>query len=364
MTVTLANRLIQGPGGLSDPGRLALACIDGGVEWLQWAVGDPAARYDLPDESALLAGVQTGLHDTPLALLPRIGLVVSPVKLLTLSPSDLSTLAKAEGGDTSPAVMALTPKIFADHRLTSQAELAAGLANLTELGVADAPVFQAMTLEDRTALVGLLRMPDLAAAGSPVLQKEAAAFAVDQARSPQAFVDFYKTYLFMTAKPGVSAATADQRLACATTAVMTLQPLLFGALDCPRVDGLVAPAVVATAVKDWLMMGRQIGFARISQGVLNIVQHTTYAQETGDDARRIVAAYLIGAQGLLASTAPTGGVMGQDGASSTLPLESIDQQAELHLGPSGAVTLSGYRRKAAPAPTPRATPASAASEVA
>lgn len=362
MTVFVANRLIQGPEGLSDRGRLALACIDGGTEWLHWAVNDPAARYDLPDESALLAGVQTGLHDTPLALMPNLGLLVSPVKLLTLSLADLSTLARAEGADTSAAVAALTPKIFADHRLTSQAELAAGLANLSELGVADSAVFQAMSFADRVALAGLLRLPDLPAAGSAVLQKEAAAFAIDHARSPLAFIDFYKTYLYMSAKTGVASATAQQRLSSATTAVMTLQPLLFGALDCPQVDGLVAPAVVATAVKDWLMMGRQIGFARISQGVLNIVAHTTYAQETGDDARRIVAAYLIGAQGLLASAAPSGGFMGQDGASSTLPIETIDQQAELHLGPGGGVTLSGYRRKPAAAANPSA--ADAAKEVA
>jgi hypothetical protein len=56
--------------------------------------------------------------------------------------------------------------------------------------------------------------------------------------------------------------------------------------------------------------------------------------------------------------------MGQDGASSTLPLESIDQQAELHLGQSGAVTLSGFRRKSAPAPASKAAQASAAREIA
>lgn len=356
MSVTVANRLIQGPGGLSDLGRLALAFIDGGVEWLNWAVSDPAARYALADESALLAAVQTGLHDTPFTLLPQLGLLLSPVKLLTLSLADLTTLAKAERGDATPAVSALTPKIFTDHRLTSQTELAAGLSNLTELGVADAAVFQAMTLEERVAVASLLRLPDPPAAGSLVLQKEAAAFGVEHGRSPMAFVDFYKTYMFMAAKSGAWAATPDQRLAAANAAVMTLQPLLFSALDCPQVDGLVAPAVVAAAVKDWLMMGRLVGFSRISQGVLQIVQHTTYSQETGDDARRMVAAYLMGAQRLLASTTPTGGFMGQDGASSALPLESVDHLAELHLAANGAITLSGFRRKPAPALTPAAPP--------
>jgi len=355
MTVTVANRLIQGPGGLSDQGRLALAFIDGGMEWLQWAVNDPAARYTVADESALLAAVQLGLHDTPVTLLPHLGLMLSPVKLLTLNLADLTTLAKAEGGDTSSTVAALLPKIYADQHLATQADLAAGLANLTELGVGDAAVFQAMSFQDHLAVADLLRLPDLPAAGSPVLQKEAAAFGVTQARSPSAFVDFYKTYLYMTARSGAPSATEDQRLASANLAVTTLQPLLFGALDCPKVDGLVGPTVVAAAVKDWLMMGKQVGFARLSQGVLQIVQHTTYTQETGEDARRLVAAYLIGSQGLLASATPTTGVMGQDGASSTLAVSTADQQAELHLGPAGDVTMSGFSRKPAQA---MATPVS------
>ncbi|MHB8285714.1 MAG: hypothetical protein ACYDD1_13680 [Caulobacteraceae bacterium] len=357
MSLTVANRLIQGLSGLSEHGRLALAFIDGGVEWVQWAVNDPAARYALADESALLAAIQEGLHDTPYTLLPHLGLMISPVKLLTLTLADLTTLAKAEGGDTTAAVTALTPKIFTDHKITTQAELAAGQANLADLGVADAAVFQALSLPDRVALAGLLRLPDLPTAAGTAVQKEAAAFGVAQARSPMAFVDFYLTYLYMTGKSGAPSATVDQRLASANTAMTTLQPLLLGALDCPKVDGLVAPSVVAAAVKDWLMMGRQVGFSRVSQGVLQIVKHSTYTQETGDDARRLVATYLMGAQALLASTAPSGGFMGQDGASSILPLETADHQAELHLGPAGDITLSGYRRK--PAPTAASPPASA-----
>lgn len=351
MSVTVANRLIQfapglsqAPTNLSIVGRMVLAFIDGGVQWLQWAANEPTARYDLPDESALMQAIQTGLHDYPYTLLPNLGLLVSPNKLMTMGQTDLTTLASAETGTQSATVGLMTQRMFAAQGLVTQSQVAAAAAFLAEIGVGDAAVLQSMGLMDRLAVAELMRLPDLPGAGLPSLQKEAAAFGVRQSRTPMEFVDYYQVYLHQAAKL-TSNATSDQREAIAETAVQNLQPLLFGALDCPEVDGLVAPAEVAAAVNRWILMGRQVGFARLSQGVLQIVQQSAYVDQGGDDARRMVSNYLARAQNFLAANAPSRPVMGQDGASCIFPVETSDTQAALHLAPGGAITLTAYSTK-------------------
>src|ERR1700730_15129018 len=104
MTVSVANRLIGGPNNLSELGALVLAFIDGGTEWLKWAAGAASASYDFPDETAMLAQVQQKLHGSPTTLLPNLQLLVSPVKLMALSPADLRRMAKAEAGDTGAGI--------------------------------------------------------------------------------------------------------------------------------------------------------------------------------------------------------------------------------------------------------------------
>ncbi|MDR3419513.1 MAG: hypothetical protein P4L83_25315 [Nevskia sp.] len=352
MTVFVASRHIPHSGALSELGRLALAFVDGGPEWLAWAVANPASQYDFPDETAFVAGVQQGLHASPLTLLPRLGLLVSPVKLMALGLADLRTLARAEGGDTSAVVAVQTGKILADQGLLTQADLGAGSAFLAEAGVATAPVFQSMALEDQLAVHGLLRLSEGQNAQNLELQKEAAAFGAKQARTPLEFVDYYKCFLHHTAKLGALNDTAERRAELAEQALQTLLPLLFGALDCPQVAGLAAAAEVSQTVNAWIARGRQIGFARLSQGVQQIIQYTNFESETGEAAKAVVTGYLGAAQSLLATAQPQRGALRQDGACLRLPFQSGEQQAELELAASGSITLSRFQK----APSARAKP--------
>jgi hypothetical protein len=352
MTLTVAKRLIQDATSLSPLGRMTLGFIDGGTEWLAWAVAHTASRYDVADETVLMAEVQHGLHASRFTLLPRLQLMVSPVKLMTLGFANLRTLARAESGNTSSVVEAQVRRILADHGLLTQADLAAGTSFLVELGVAGAPVFQAMGFHERMAIYGLLHLGEGPDAYTPALRREAASFSVQQARTPQEFCDYYQLYLQPLAN-GTAAADATQRDAQATRTMQALLPLLFGALDCPQVGELASPDQVSRTVGQWLASGKQIGFARLSQGVQQVVRHSAYKNETGEAARRVLELYLQAARSFVASTRPQRPRMGQDGASSTFTLDAGNQQALLHVDAAGVVSLSGFARK--PSTPPAAT---------
>lgn len=341
MTVSVAGKLIPLPQALSEVGRLALAFIDGGFEWLAWAA-NAAARYDFTDETQLIATVQQGLHASRFALLPQLGLMVSPVKLLTLSVADLRALALAESGDDSSIGAAQVSKILATHRLVTRKELAEGASFLTQLGVSSAPLIQAPGFDECLALTALMHLPQVAQ--QPALRQEAAAFAVKQARTIHEFCDFYRLYLARAEQLNVSdgAVTAEQREAVATAAIQALLPLLFGALDCPQIQGFAGPSEVARTVRNWLGQGRMVGFPRLSHGALQIVQHTAYKGEIGEAAKRIVDFYLHSAQSFLAAHQVDHGVMAQDGATCLFPIESGQLRAELKMSCNGVISLNDF----------------------
>lgn len=349
MTVTLGTRVMQTMGALSDLGRLALAFVDGGQEWLNWAIAAPTPQYAFPDESTLLTQFQQGLHSSRFAYLPVLGLMVSPVKLLTLGAADLRTLALAESGDDSPTTAAQLKRILANHQLLTGADLAQGAAFLTQTGVAQSSLFQFMTFEDQVALYQLAVQP---LSAQPIPLAEAAGFAVEQARTVQEFVDYFRFYIGYCGRLP-SDTSAEQRPQLAGAALLVLLPLLFGLLDSPQVPGLVPPNEVANAVTGWLRSGRMIGFSRLSEGAQLIAQNTIFQAQTGDAARALVQTYVAGAQSLISSQPVQQGILGQDGASCLFPLRSGDQQATLFLGPTGVITLRfyGLRPQATPATT-------------
>ena len=358
MSISLAGRGVSSVDGLSALGRLTLSFIDGGLEWLEWATNSLTARYEFPDETSLVDGIQQGLHASGLVLLPRLGLVAGPAKLMSLGLTDLRTLAMAETGDSSDIVSAQLRRVLSDHALVLCHDLTAGSTFLKQLDVADSVVFQSITFDEQLAIWELLTVPgdDSGSNGSTgstsptdvshgvePIQLEAARFAVEQCRTPAEFVDYYRFYLAASAKgPKNEPSTPEQRLANVTRVMQTLLPVLFASLDCPRISGLPVPAQVAIAAADWIAQGKQIGFARLSEAAYQVVRFSTYRDETADAATQIVNQYLRSAQAFLSGNAVRRARMGQDGASCSFAFESQSLRALLLLSSTGTISLRDF----------------------
>lgn len=344
MTVIVAGKPIQKSEHLSELARQTLTFIDGGPQWLAWALPNPMVCYDVADESTLLFEAQQRLHGSPMALLPKLGLWISPVKLMSLGSANLRTFGQAETGDTSAAVLQQTQRIMADHHLVDAQQLRRASKYLQDLGVADAPVFQAPDFNDRVAL------HELAAAAmgqdgnhSAQLRQEAAAFAVQQASTIPEFCDYYQMYLAHSKKMNALGDTAATRGQLCSQAVQTLLPLAFGAMECPQLpDRLPSPAEVEQCLRNWLARGHTLGFSRLSQAVLHAVTQTTFSNETGADARRLFDQYISAAQAFVGSTRFKESHLGQDGASLTFTLTNGTQQAVLHVGAGRRLSLRKF----------------------
>ena len=360
MTVSVAGQPLSSPDDLSGRGRRVLGLIEGGSRWLVWATsarddsGPGRARYHFRDETALVAGIQAGLHASPLMLLPGLGLLIGAGKLMSLDEADLRTLVKAEHGIGGTAVMTRAGIIFDAHGILTLGELADGDAFLADLGLGSNPLFQCMGLDDRLAIRELVAF---SGDKEDAAQQEAAAFALELSRTPPEFADHYRIWFGCVAAAGPAWTDANERKAGARAAVERLRPPLYQALDCPRVEPGASPWEVSAAIEEWLMMGRRLGFARLSRGVREVIAQGGALPLDREEAERMVAVYLAGAQATLAGgeAEPVG--LGQDGLSAAYRLLSDAGEGDILLGADGLITLAGYRplpgQPAAPSPSRR-----------
>lgn len=342
MPLTLAGHLIRHESHLSEAARLTLALIDGGAAWLAWAAAAPAARYDFADETQLVAAIQQGLHAAPLALLPKLGLLVNPIKLLSLGAQDLRVLTDAEAAGDAADALDRARALLDAHQLLAHDALAAGAGFLAQLGVDGAPLFQAVDLDGRLALAVLAGMDDVAR-HPEFVQHEAAAFAVANARTVLEFTDLFRFYLDSAERLDNPAAPAAQRRDAADTALGHLYPALFGALDCPQVVGLPGPREVSQVMREWVASGRALGFVRISRGALQVARHGRYRGERGEQAQRLVARYLADATTFLMESEVTSGVLGQDGGTCSYPIAREGRHAVVQLSHGGLISLATYQ---------------------
>ena len=191
--VTVGAKSLGHIAELSEHARLVLSLIRQGDIWLKWAIGETSERHNFADENALLSGIQSGLHSTPLLLLPKTQLLVGATKLFSMSIQAVKTLITNEAENTETSAVQ-TRNVLAANDLKTQDSLGLVDQFLQQAGIANAPMFQAMSLGDRIAIFDLMRMSENIPAMNPALRGNAANFGVSLGSNPVEFVDLYKIY--------------------------------------------------------------------------------------------------------------------------------------------------------------------------
>ncbi len=342
MSISVASRRIDRLHSLSKRARLVLGLVEGGIDWVEWAIHHREARYHFADEAGLVAAVQSGLHSAYLLFLPHVGLIASPDKLMTLETDELRLLARARHSNQDPARRGEIRAMLERHGLFPAAEIEAAGRFLDGLGIGDFPLFQAMDLGDRLALIQLSVREEGREPLGAGLKEEAALFALERAANVPEFVDYFRAYLSFVAKAGLASRPPRDRLRRSQQAVAALVPLLFHALDCPSVDRAAARDFVPAAVTEWLEMGRRVGFLRISQGVQQVIAHSRFPEATLSEAQAIVAGYIDGAQVLLMSAALHRLFLTQDGET-VFHAHFDHREVFVTLGRDRVITLTAYR---------------------
>lgn len=296
-----------------------LRLIRGGEEWLKWISADPNAVYHFADEHQLLAGVQMGLHGTPLILLPQLGVMVHAFKLAELSELELKTLHVAEGSTESNSTartnQKAATKVLQAYNILSQSELAIGPQFLIDAGVDETqvPLFQATTLASNIALYNLVDGASTETRQNPILQKEAAKFAVRHAQDQLEFLDYYQFYMSTLKDSALKSKSAERRAGLAELITEEISPLLYSLLWCPSLSEVPAREAVPSIVRSHLAEGKRLGFARLSSALCQVHENAGINGATGQAAKEIIDRFMGQVHTVLAEQAPASVALSQDG---------------------------------------------------
>ncbi len=341
--VTVGDQKLSGQEDLTAVGNV-LNLIDSGPEWLAWAIGNATVHYHYADEESLLVGMQSGLHGSDLLLLRAMGIQLHPFKLLEMDSDDLSVLTAAENEVGANSVTEMhAKKVLAKYHLLSQSELAIGTDFLAQADVAAAPVFQGMALSDRVALFNLVDGASSELSLNQMIQKEAAAFAVQHAQSTTEFVDYYQFYIASVSEPTPAPKGAPARARKAETHLELTVPLLFGKLFCPAVQNVPSPDQMNVIIQNWVASGNGLSFARLSQALAQVAQHANLKGSSGETAAKIIESYMEQARQFILQRPAASVELTQDGLDRYYIYDNKQAQAQVCLASTGNVTLATYQ---------------------
>jgi hypothetical protein len=340
-SVTVGDKLLSSQADLGDTSTI-VNLIDTGSSWLAWAIGNAGVHYRYADESSLVTGLQSGLHGTDLVLLPELGILLHPLKLMELKADELSVLAAVKQGSDS-ATLRQAKRILAAHKLRNREDLEIGSEFLAETGVQNEPVFSGLTLAGQLALFAMVDEFSDANAFNKTLQKEAARFAVSHAESVFEFVDYYKFYMATIDDPAPSDSGVSARINKAEALRASGEPLLYGYLSCPSFSGVPTLEQMSVMVQRWLAEGNVLGFPRLSHGLMQIAQHADL-QGTNEQATSALIKEFSAQSGALFKEKLAGSVeLTQDGRKHFYSCQGTSGSARLCHSSNGNLTLESFR---------------------
>lgn len=304
-----------------------LSMIDGGSEWLAWAAGRGMLFTGTP-EATLLERIQSGLHGSAVAYLPKPALLVHPVKLMELGETALRAIA--EGGDD-------VGRLLARFGLFDEQALVAGERLLAQWGVDGVAQRFGNGLADRIAVARLAADPPDTDTG---VLEEAAGFAASQAQNGREFADYLYFYLAVSAAG--NAVDAAGRLAAARQTLFILAPHCFEVLRCPELGPLPTLDDLLSALRKWLKAGGALGFETLPCALRNLTAHAGLTSPDGPEVKPAIDHYLAAAAALVNTAQPASVQGAQDGSHMVLRFSDGKARLRLHVDSSGCTSVARF----------------------
>lgn len=356
--VLLGYHMLAGIGDLDANFATVVRLIDGGETWLNWACGDMNVRYEFANGYDLTEAIQAGLHGTPILFLPKLAMFLHPLTLLTLPKADFEVITTYETSTGTQTKLAeAAAKALAKNHLYAQAQIQEVNTWLDAWKMLGQPVFQAISLADAIALIGLntwIEEQDLDEEDEDLdrLQRLAAAFAVPFAQSPQEFVDYFQFYFTLAMRndwleldenePGFD--QANQLLAAL---VPYVRLMLRGAI----LEARPSTEALENFICTWQDSGYPLGFQRFSEAANQITQNTGIV---ADDAtlKAVVENYFARAQAFIRANQASSISLSQNGLVSKYQILANDASAVVQWNDAQVLTLQSFVPAEIPIPSP------------
>lgn len=304
--IYVADKLMENIGAFSHRFRLIAERIQGGPQWLRFAMQSPTDSYMAGSELELLSLVQKGLHGSRLMLFTDLNLLMDPLKLWTLPEDDLALIGTARREES-------VRDVLDKYGILDFAQLSKGIDFLRSFEIEDKPVFQVMNLADRLALyaIALDGQEREASKKDLTIRKESCEFALQLCQTPKEFQALFHLYEAVCTK--FNAKTRSARRKRAQLIWEDYNELCDGLVETVTLGKKYNPDGLDMEIKSALADLRQIGFSCKAAAMLNLIRNTILTCEDQPRARKIVRDYMSAIFNLIAAGTVESTSVGQDG---------------------------------------------------
>ncbi|ACL06352.1 hypothetical protein Dalk_4674 [Desulfatibacillum aliphaticivorans] len=304
--IYIADKLMENIGAFSHRFRLIAERIQGGPQWLRFAMHSQTDSYMVGSELELLSLVQEGLHGTKLMLLADLNLLIDPLKLWTLPEDDLALIGTARREES-------VRDVLDQYGILNFAQLGKGIDFLRSFEIKDKPVFQVMNLADRLALyaIAIGGQEREASKKDLAIRKESCEFALQLCQTPKEFQALFRLYEAVCNKYSAKSRSARQKRA--QLVWEDYNELCDGLVETVTLGKKYNPDDLDMEIKSALADLRQVGFSCKATAMLNLIRNTILKCEDQPQARKIVRDYMSAIFNLIAAGTVESASVGQDG---------------------------------------------------
>ncbi|MBI2512661.1 MAG: DUF4157 domain-containing protein [Opitutae bacterium] len=320
-SLTIDGAVIASASDLSATCQHVAALVPQANAWLAWAMTTPAAHLAFANESALINGIEQGLHGTNTRLFAG-GVQFDVTILFSLGQPDFgNVVASLASGALTPAALAA----LAARGVRTEAEFAQIPAFFAGRGLAVPPQVAAANLAEKVALVAALDRWTATPAEAAVA---ATLFAQAQTATASAFIAAWDFHASVTAAGGGPDA--------APQLWEILSPLAWPMLSCPALPSSVDDGTLVA-----ILARERAGFATVAHALANYAAYTGIPLAAPLDlnlATARVDAYLAAAR-TIAATGTCSITRLQDGATRWIDFAASVGRARFQHDATGLLTL-------------------------
>lgn len=343
--ISISGTPIKSSDALPTSVQLVTQLIQGGSDWLHWAITEGQSQFDFPDALTLVDGIQSGLHGNQLILLRDLKLLINPIALLSLPDVGIEAIEASVNQTTDNVVVDLEiAKTLENEGFIGQDKLSLVPQFLSQLQIQDKPVFQALNLSDQVAIYRAMsdtRKPWML---KPEIQVEAAAYAVAYASSAGEFADYYQYYMSLFNRIDFSGLGKPKRAGFARQRQDIMTSELRDDLRCPILAGIPSPEDLKQQMTAWFSAGYRLGFSQISRAIAQMSKHSAVTKASDSELKDAVKSYLRTAQKIVQSRSTNLPQVAQDGSALFYTFGHSPEKAILKLERgTGCITLQALK---------------------
>ncbi len=331
--IYLKEQLIDNIADLGNRCQTILAMINGGPDWLRWAIGNstmPVCQAD--SESELLLLIQQGLHSDDMLHFNTFR--VSIKKLLSMPDADLEQLAIIRNTDFDTEAN-LRPLLIRND-LVDYADIGSVTGFVQNQQLENDKLFKCPAFNDMLALAAFVKQ-------LPVTEEQefqqALLFAQKNAATAGEFIDLYNFFMFAVNNvlpAGLSPLIQTNEV---SQLYSRLIPLVFNLLFTSTVGAGKSEMTIRENMQKIILSSRFIGYATCAAAAANLVQNINLLGQDETSVKIQAESYLTTIRNQVSLVPAPRGLLSQDGLFITYKYEDDTALTEIAVSSSGSISL-------------------------